>query len=381
LLVAVWIVGTLAGLAYTALGFVSARRLLCGSRPCMHPAWLESLARVRHDMRLGRHVELRVTARSISPAVWSFRRVQILLPADSLTWPASVRRSVLLHELAHVARHDCASQMIGNLACAVWWIHPLVWYGAGRMRALGELAADDYVIRATGRPTDYAHELLAIAAALGWARLPTPVQTMFHPSHLERRLRAILDPARRRNGLSTRRSLAGILTACGLMIPLATLTTSVVRAVPRPAVQQPQPARVDVYLRLRVSVPVTPIRFGPGDYRRYFLPADPNAPLQPVAPGKPQPPAALPPATFQLLPNWDVDRRAAMLIPNYEQGMARVVLVQVQQLQAAAPAAVAATSVSAGATRAPLAVPDSAAPYLAPAAAAARSPSRVPAVP
>jgi beta-lactamase regulating signal transducer with metallopeptidase domain len=356
LLVAVWVVGTLVGLCYTGLGLISARRLFRSSRPCAHQAWLESLAAVERQLHLGRRVELRVTERSISPAVWSFRRVQILVPADSLSWPQSQRTSVLLHELAHVARHDCASQMIANLACAAWWFHPLVWYAAGRMRALGELAADDYVIRAGGPPADYAHELLAIAASLGWARLPGPAQTMFHPSHLERRLRAILDPSRRRNALSPRRSMIGIATACALMIPLATLSPSVVRAVPSPPRQSaPSASVVDVYLKLRVTVPVTPVQLPPG-YRRVYPPPNPDTPTQPYllprgnAPGQPlyapPTPPVPPPAAFELLPNWVTGQHAEMLIPNHEPGMSEVVLVEQFPLQAATAAPAVAPSQS-----------------------------------
>jgi beta-lactamase regulating signal transducer with metallopeptidase domain len=378
LLVAGWIVGTLLGLGYTALGFVTARRLFRGSGPCRHRGWLESLAEVRDEMQLKRPVELRVTRRSVSPAVWSFRRVQILLPADCLAWPASVRRSVLVHELAHVARGDCTSQMIANLACAVWWFHPLVWYAAARVRAFGEQAADDHVIRSSGRPTDYAHELLAIAASLGWSRLPSPAQTMFHPSHLERRLRAILDPLRRRNPLSPGRSLAGIFMASVLMIPLVTLTTSVVRAVGSPVVPQSQPVSVDVHLKVRVTVPVIPIQFPPGDYRPHFVPPNPGAPWPPFDPSQPSPPIDVPPPAAQLLPNWEVGRNAEMLIPNYEQGMARVVFVQQPPPQPAASTAVVPTSIAYAAPGALPAASEGGISYAPAAPAVAVAPTAIP---
>ena len=127
LLVAVWITGALAGLAYMILGIVLARRLFARSLPCRDAAWLAGLALVKREMGLSRRVDLRIAPCSMSPAVWSFRRARILVPAESSDWPLELRRSVLLHELAHVARRDCASQMIANLACAVWWFHPLVW--------------------------------------------------------------------------------------------------------------------------------------------------------------------------------------------------------------------------------------------------------------
>jgi beta-lactamase regulating signal transducer with metallopeptidase domain len=329
LLVAVWITGALAGLAYIILGIVLARRLFAGSLPCRDAAWLDALASVQRQMRWPRRVELRMAPCSMSPAVWSFRRARILVPAESLAWPLDMRRSVLLHELAHVARRDCMGQLIASLACAVWWFHPLVWYAAGRVRALAEQAADDCVIRAGKRRADYAEVLLTIASSLGWARLPAVAQAMFHPSHLERRLRAILDPTRRRNALGARLSVASTLVACALMILLATLTSSVVRSVPQPSAEDGQRPGVDIHLNVRMTAPVEPVGLRT-DYQ--YRPFDPRFPAQgqiPVAP---------PPSIFQLVPNWDMGRHAEMLIPNYQHGMAQTLLVEQLPAPAAAPA-------------------------------------------
>lgn len=319
LLVAVWITGTLVGLGYTVLGIVAARRLFRGSRACRDSAWLAVLAVVEREMGPARRVELRIAPRSMSPAVWSFRRVQILVPEESLAWPLGQRKSVLLHELAHVARRDCASQMIANLACAAWWFHPLVWYAASRMRALGEQAADDHVIRAGGDRADYAGHLLAIARALDGAHFPGPAQTMFHPSHLERRLRAILDPARQRDALDGRRSMASILIAATLMIPLAMWTPSVVRAVP-PATSEDNPPRpVSVDPIERITAAIEAFKSSP---RYRLLRIDQRLPAQ----GRIAPAPAAPPV-FQLIPNWDMGSHAEMLIPNYEPGTVQIRLV------------------------------------------------------
>lgn len=231
-LVAVWIAGTLVGLVYLAAGVVLARRLFAASRPCRDPAWLAALAVVKRQTGFRRRVDLRWAASPMSPAVWGFRRVRILVPADSSAWPFELRRNVLLHELAHVARRDCTSGLLAGAACAVWWFHPLVWYAAGRVRSLAEQAADDSVLRAGCRRADYAQSLLRIASSLGWARAPLRALALFRRSDLERRLRAILDPRRRRNPVDRRVDAASLLVAGALMVLLATLTSSVVRAVP-----------------------------------------------------------------------------------------------------------------------------------------------------
>jgi hypothetical protein len=150
---------------------------------------------------------------------------------------------------------------------------------------------------------------------------------MFHPSHLERRLRAILDPARRRNALGGRLSAASTLIACVLMILLATLTSSVVRGVPPPPAEEGQPSGLDIHLNMRLAVPVETVGLRAGD--RWLL-IDARLAAQGQIPVRP------PATTFQRIPNWETGRHAEMLIPNYKHGTAQMLLVeQIHAIKAA----------------------------------------------
>jgi beta-lactamase regulating signal transducer with metallopeptidase domain len=66
------------------------------------------------------------------PMVWGLFRPVLLLPAV----PHAGRRrleAVLLHELAHVRRRDALTQLVAELARAVYWFNPLVWIAARQM--------------------------------------------------------------------------------------------------------------------------------------------------------------------------------------------------------------------------------------------------------
>ena len=244
LLLGGWLIGLAAGLGYLLLGVVAVRRLFIGSHATDNAGWLDLLFEAKRSVGLSRRVELRFTQRNVSPAVWSFWRVQILLPEQCRSWSTPQRRSVLLHELAHAGRWDCLAQLIAGLACAVWWFNPLVWMAARRMRTFAEQAADDCVIRAGTRRWLYAEHLLAIAGSLDPRRLPAPAQGMLQRSYLERRLRAVLDPARRRYPLDPDAALVGLLVACSMAILLATATPSAVRVQAQaPANHPPAPYR------------------------------------------------------------------------------------------------------------------------------------------
>jgi uncharacterized membrane protein len=85
------------------------------------------------------------------PNVSGYRSLVVLLPAAAEGWPKDRRRAILLHEVAHVVRHDRLIQTLVYIVRALYWPHPLVWWAASSLRREAERACDDRVRRpATG---------------------------------------------------------------------------------------------------------------------------------------------------------------------------------------------------------------------------------------
>lgn len=150
-------------------------------------------------MGVGRPVRLLQGDEGQMPMSWGILRPVILLPRGAERWPAPRLRAVLLHELAHVRRRDCLTQLVAELARALHWPNPLAWIGAWRLRVDREHACDDRVLLAGARASAYADELLSLARGFRADRRATRAAVaMARPSNLESRLTAVLAEGRRR---------------------------------------------------------------------------------------------------------------------------------------------------------------------------------------
>jgi len=225
----IWLSGVGAVLILLAVGLARIMWLDRVTRPVQDEAWLSLLEELSRELGLHRHVRLLQADGPAMPMTWGIRRPAILLPAEADAWSAERRRDVLLHELAHVKRHDFLIQLIARIACAVYWFHPLVWLAVTRLREERERACDDHVLRAGATPSAYATHLLEIARGLRAARATSlATVAMARPAQLATRLIDVLDTQRRRDTLSARAALPAWLAAIAIVVPLAAAAPRVV---------------------------------------------------------------------------------------------------------------------------------------------------------
>jgi len=200
------------------------RRLARGATPVRDAQWGALLHSVAAHAGVRRGVALLRSDGPAIPMTWGVVRPAVLLPADADEWPEARRRAVLIHELAHVARHDCLTQTLAAIACALYWPHPGVWGAARRLRVERELACDDQALARGIAPCDYARDLLELARGLRSPRALTAVAvSMASPSHLELRLLAAIDGARVRTAPGRRATLLGAAITALLLVPIAAI--------------------------------------------------------------------------------------------------------------------------------------------------------------
>ncbi|HEX5471403.1 MAG TPA: M56 family metallopeptidase [Lacipirellulaceae bacterium] len=215
---AVWGIVAAVLLSRLAVHHMILLRLLNRCRPMANDEWVRSVADAAQRLRLVRPVRLLRHAAATTPATGGTWRPVVLLPSDAEHWTMSQRRSILLHELAHVKRCDVLAQLVASIACAIHWFNPLAWCGLVQMRKLQEVACDDLVLDGGQTPTDYAETLLQIARAYR-PQLLTGTVGMARGTNVERRILTILDSARHRLPL-TRRAAATFATAAATVVVL-----------------------------------------------------------------------------------------------------------------------------------------------------------------
>jgi beta-lactamase regulating signal transducer with metallopeptidase domain len=217
----IWIAVSATLLLWYGLGWVVAA---VGARRAdvAPPAWQVEANAWRARMVIASEVQVRLSTYETSPIAVGIWRPAVVFPASALTWDADRRRSVLLHELAHIRRADCRVQLIAQLACALYWFNPLVWMAAAGLRRERERACDDEVLRQGAQPSVYASHLLEIARALQAPLRPSAALAMARPSELEGRVLSVLASNRPRVAARGTRWAIGVgaslLTATVVMV-------------------------------------------------------------------------------------------------------------------------------------------------------------------
>jgi TonB family protein len=233
-----WGVGTGVSLAQIFAASLAMARVRRGARP-FADVDAEPLCRA---MGIGRSVDILETHPGTMPMAFGLFRPAVFLPADAGSWTAERRRVVLLHELAHVQRGDPALHLIARLGLALYWWNPLAWTAWRGFLKERERAADDLVLHAGARASDYAGHLLEIARGMqGPPALASAALAMARRSQLEGRLLAILD-----SGVNRKPARRISIAAALLLAVLVAMPFSAIRAQDQTAMV---PADVDATIR------------------------------------------------------------------------------------------------------------------------------------
>ncbi len=230
LLIVGWLGGAAVLLLYRATGAVQSRRLRRCSRPLDNEDVRELVRAITAGERWASRVELRCSQACRVPLTWGIWRPVVLLPEAALGWSVLRLSAALCHEYGHIRRQDGMTRLLANLACAIYWMHPLVWLASRQLRLAQEQACDDLALLNGADAADYAGLLVELArggdAEGGCVR---HAFAMAHPSRLDVRVRAILEASLNRRVPSRR---AQVLVAVSILAAAAVSALAQVASLP-----------------------------------------------------------------------------------------------------------------------------------------------------
>jgi TonB family protein len=219
-----WLAGFLVAASALLAGIVRLTGITARASRVDDVRWVRIAEDVAAAYRIKRKVVLLQTGTPELLATWGILRPRVLLPAHARDWSEDRIRVVLCHELAHIRRHDWFLQIAAEALRTVLWFNPLIWITCTRLRRESEQACDDVVIGKGVPAREYAAHLLELARKCRRPQSPWLSATpMAHPSTLERRIAAMLNPRLDRQALSRRAFAVIAVLLVAVTLPIAAL--------------------------------------------------------------------------------------------------------------------------------------------------------------
>ncbi len=215
----------LAALLMTARLFASSLSLgRIRNRSFSPPEWIsERIQDWKRQCGCRRRVQFRLSGEISTPIVAGLIRPLVLMPARLISDLSEVELDqVALHETAHISRYDDYTLVFQRFLEATLVFHPFIHWIGGRLELEREIACDDVVIRATGKPRNYARCLTRVIELAGVRRrAPLTVPVTSNRSSLERRIEMLIDSNRKPDTRGSKGQLAGIAVLIALMTGVA----------------------------------------------------------------------------------------------------------------------------------------------------------------
>ena len=238
LVVYAWICGVTGfalrlGLQWRALSQVRRRAVRLAD-----PAWQSRLNDMAMRLGVRRLVELRESAIAAVPAVMGTLKPVILIPVGALARLAPEEMEALLvHELAHVLRHDYLVNLLQTAMETLFFYHPGVWWISRRMREERENCCDDIAVASCGDAIRYVRAL----AEMESLRMQVPDLAMAATGGaLLRRAQRLLAPHAQKRGVAPSGVAVAALAVAALLLWAAPGTESKAQAAEPPSPPTPE---------------------------------------------------------------------------------------------------------------------------------------------
>lgn len=243
---------------------------------CLAPdEWQLRLQRLATRMCVAQPVQMLESALATIPIVVGYLRPSILLPAGLLlAIPARQMEAILLHELAHIRRHDYLVNLLQTLVEGLLFYNPAVWWISRVIRTEREHCCDDLAVAASdaGGAYEYALALTALEGCRSATRLESATSVAATGGNLMERVRRLLYPQQQ-----SRPVMAGWAAAAPVFVAILLMMAAAAQGPAAPPQQETQNSPYLKWLNEDVVYIIEPsereayLRLQSDDERSHFI--------------------------------------------------------------------------------------------------------------
>ena len=219
--VGLWLCGALWRSAQLVLGLRWVSRLTRTGVTQAGPTWMRRVHLRAQALGIRRRVRMLISTKVNTAMTVGWLRPVILIPASALTgMPVHHLETIIIHELAHVARHDYLLNLLQSVLEIAFFYHPAMRWVAQQIRAEREHCCDDIATAYSGDALNYIRALTELETIRCSARQSWRLSMSATQGNLMSRVQRIIDPTASPGVASW---LAPLLICTGLAIGVATI--------------------------------------------------------------------------------------------------------------------------------------------------------------
>lgn len=163
--VGLWAIGFVFFAIRLSAGFLYTCKIRSTGVP-VRGRWEEFIASAASKLGIEKFILLAESATITGPMVIGYFKPVILIPMGMMSGLTTEQlETVIMHELAHIRRHDYIVNFIQSVVETIFFFNPFVWVLSRMIRREREYCCDDVVVQTHGGKKAYAYALTQIAEA------------------------------------------------------------------------------------------------------------------------------------------------------------------------------------------------------------------------
>ncbi len=144
------------------INLLSLHRLKSGG-VAIDPTQFDFIPELLSRMKVDEQLSIRSSVRAQVPMVIGAFKPVVLIPLSMLSnTPPHILKAIVAHELAHIERHDFATNLVQTLVETLFFYHPAVWYFSYIARREREYCCDQRAVEVGCRREDLVRALTEV---------------------------------------------------------------------------------------------------------------------------------------------------------------------------------------------------------------------------